>query len=112
MQKSQVKPSNQFMADLLPERLKVYDPPFTQVGADYFGPFFTKMKGSEVKREGCLFTCMTTRATHLEMAQDLTMSSFINALRKFVARVGPIKHVYSDLWFQPSRRCKSPASLH
>ena len=90
------KPSNQFMADLPPARLKVYDPPFSHVGVDYFGPFLTKMKRSEVKRYGCLFTCMTTRAIHLEMAQDLAMSSFINALRRFVAGRGPVKHVYSD----------------
>ena len=90
------KPSNQFMADLPPARLKVYDPPFSHVGVDYFGLFLTKMKRSEVKRYECLFTCMTTRAIHLKMAQDLTMSFFINALRRFVARRGPIKHVYSN----------------
>ena len=38
------KPSNQFMADLPPARLKVYDPPFSHVDVDYFGPFLTKMK--------------------------------------------------------------------
>ena len=84
------KPSNQFMADLPPARLKVYNPPFPQEGVDYFGPFLTKMKQSEVKRYGCLFTCITTRGTHLEMAQDMTMSSFINALRRFVARRGSL----------------------
>ena len=90
------KPLNQFMADLPPARLKVYDTLFCHVGVNYFGPFFTKMNQSEVKRYGCLFTCMTTRAIHLEIAQDLTMSFFINALRRYVARWGPIKHVYSN----------------
>ena len=85
------KPSNQFIADLPPARLKVYDPPFSQVGVDYFGSFLIKMKRSEVKRYECLFTFMTNRAIHLEMAQDLSMSSFINAQRKFVARRGPIR---------------------
>ena len=90
------KPSNQFMADFPPARLKVYDSLFSQVGVDYFGPFLTKIKRSEVKRYGYLFICMTTQAIHLEMAQDLSMSSFINALRRFVARRGLIKHIYSD----------------
>ena len=92
----QSKPSNQFIADLPPARLKVHDPPFFQVGVDYFGPFLAKMKRSEVKRYGCLFTCMTTRAMHLEMAQDLTITFFIYALRRFVTREGPIKHVCLD----------------
>ena len=78
------------MADLPPAGLNVYDPPISHVGVDYFGPFLTKIKRSEVKRYGCLFTCMTTRTIQLEMAQDLTMSSFINALRRLVARRGPL----------------------
>ena len=84
------KPSNHFMADLPPARLKIYDPAFSQVDVDYFGLFLTKMKRSEVKRYGCFSTCMTTRAIHLEMAQNLTMFFFINALRRFVDRRGPL----------------------
>ena len=49
-----------------------------------------------MKRYGCIFTCMTTRAVHLEVAPDMTTSAFINALRRFVARRGPIQHLYSD----------------
>ena len=44
------KPSNQFIADLPPARLKVYVPSFSQAGVDYLGSFLTKMKRSEVKR--------------------------------------------------------------
>ena len=68
------KPPNQFMADLPLARLKVYDTLFCQVGVNYFGPLFTKVNQSEVKRYGCLFTCMTTRAIHLEIAQDLEIA--------------------------------------
>ena len=42
---------------------------------------------------------MTTRAIHLELAQDMSSSSFINVLRRFVARRGSPKHIYSDLSF-------------
>ena len=38
---------------------------------------------------------MTTRAIHLELAFDLTFS-FINVLRRFLARRGPVKCIYSD----------------
>lgn len=90
------KPNNQIMADLPPARLHMYESPFSHTGVDYFGPYLIKQRRSEVKRYGCIFTCMTTRAVHLEVAPDLTSSSFINALRRFVARRGPVVHLYSD----------------
>ena len=41
-------------------------------------------------------TCMTVRAVHLEAAPDLTTSSFMNALRRFIARRGTVKYLHSD----------------
>ena len=43
-----------------------------------------------------LFTCMKTRAIHLELSYDLTSSAFINALKRFLARRGPVKCICSD----------------
>ena len=87
---------NQVTADLPSSRLRLHEPPFSQVGIDYFGPLSVKLKRSEVKRYGCLFTCLTTRAIHLEVAIDLSTSSFINVLCRFVSRRGPVKHIFSD----------------
>ena len=84
------------MADLPSSRLRLHEPPFSQVCIDYFGPLSVKLKRSEVKRYGCLFTCLTTRAIHLEVAIDLSTSFFINVLRRFVSRRGPVKHIFSD----------------
>ena len=39
---------------------------------------------------------MTTRVIHLELAFELSTSSFINCLRRFLSRRGNIKHLYTD----------------
>ena len=39
---------------------------------------------------------MTTRAVHLEVAFDLSADAFLNVLRRFLARRGPVRHIYSD----------------
>jgi len=84
------------MADLPKARLEIHEPPFSSTGIDYFGPIIVKQRRSKVKRYGCIFTCMTSRAIHLELATDLSTSSFINALRRFVARRGPVQRIFSD----------------
>ena len=76
------------MADLPPCRLQANEPPFHNVGVDYFGPFLIKQKRSLVKRYGCLFSCLSMRAVHTQIANSLTADSFINALRRFIARRG------------------------
>ena len=86
----------QIMADLSPEQLEAEEQSFTHTGVDYFGPIMVKHGRSKLKRYGCIMTCMTVRAVHLEVAPDLTTSSFINALRRFIARRGTVKYLYSD----------------
>jgi len=72
------------MAELPSARLQVDKPPFTSVGIDYFGPYFVKQGRSMVKRFGCIFTCMTTRAVHIEIAHSLSSDSILMAFRRFV----------------------------
>ncbi|KAL2077938.1 hypothetical protein ACEWY4_025623 [Coilia grayii] len=86
----------QQMADLPGSRVTPERPPFTCVGVDYFGPFEVKRGRSLVKRYGVLFTCLTIRAVHIEVATSLDTDSFINALRRFVARRGQVQELRSD----------------
>lgn len=86
----------QQMADLPRDRVLPDDPPFTNTGVDYFGPFEVKRGRSMVKRYGVIFTCLTIRAVHLEMAASLDTDSFIHALRRFIARRGQVKILRSD----------------
>ena len=90
------KPRLQQMADLPPERLAMGQPPFTFTGVDCFGPFMVKIGRSEVKRYGCLFTCLTVRAIHVEKLHSLDTDSFLNAYRRFEARRGTPSKVLCD----------------
>jgi hypothetical protein len=87
---------SQKMADLPPDRVECNQPPFTSVGIDCFGPFFVKRGRGQAKRYGCIFTCLSTRSVHIEVIPLLDTDSFINCLRRFIARRGQPSLVRSD----------------
>ena len=87
---------DQFMADLPKERVTPGDPPFTNVGVDFFGTFEIKRGRAAVKQYGVVFTCLNIRAIHIEVAQTLNTDSCINAITRFIARRGPIQVMRSD----------------
>ena len=89
-------PGHQQMADLPKDRVSPDEPPFTRVGVDYFGPFEVKRGRSMLKKYGVLFTCLTVRAVHIEVASSLDTDSFIHALRRFIARRGQVQELRSD----------------
>ena len=85
----------QKMANLPEDRLEPA-PPFTHCGVDYFGPWLIKEGRKELKRYGVLFTCLSSRAIHLEVSATLETDSFINALRRFINRRGPVRTIRCD----------------
>ena len=90
------RPVSQKMADLPSQRITSDKPPFSYVGVDFFGPFYVKSGRSQAKRYGCIFTCMTVRAVHIEVANSLEADSFINALQRFISRRGQPLEMLSD----------------
>lgn len=84
------------MADLPKERVTPDLPPFTNVGVDYFGPIEVKRGRAMVKRYGVIFTCMESRAVHLEVANSLSTDSCINAIRRFTCHRGQVGCLRSD----------------
>ena len=83
------------MSDLPEDRMET-SPPFTFCGMDCFGPFYVKEGRKEIKRYGLLFTCMCSRAVHIEMLDDMTTDAFINSLRCFLAIRGAVQQIRSD----------------
>ena len=43
-----------------------------------------------------MFTCLVSRAIHIEVTDELSIAAFINAFRRFVALRGPVKEIRSD----------------
>ena len=97
-QKRRNKLACQVMGPLPEVRLRFTYRAFDQTGVDYAGPFMTVQgRGKRrLKRWLCLFTCLTTRAVHLEVAWGLDTDSFLNAFRRFTSRRGIPKEVISD----------------
>lgn len=89
-------PAGQRMANLPIDRLVPYEPPFSSVGVDVFGPFLVRQGRSDPKRYGCIFTCLRCRAIHIEVLASLETNSFINALQRFVSRRGQVREIQSD----------------
>ncbi|XP_046865618.1 uncharacterized protein LOC124459883 [Drosophila willistoni] len=89
------------MGFLPEERFFTHKKPFTATGV-YFGPFYTKAeRGTRAskhlrKRYGVIFTCLTTRAINVEIAHSLDTDSCIMAVRRMMARRGPIQIIWSD----------------
>uniref|UniRef100_A0A8D9AEK0 Integrase catalytic domain-containing protein n=1 Tax=Cacopsylla melanoneura TaxID=428564 RepID=A0A8D9AEK0_9HEMI len=70
---------------------------FTYSAVDYFGPLYVKDGKSKSRSIWCLlFTCLTTRAIHLELVDSESSSDLLLAFRRFLARTGGCKSLLSD----------------
>ena len=88
--------AQQIMAPLA--RLQTSLKAFTRTAVDFGGPFIT-IQGRGKRREKlylCLFTCLATRAVHLEIAFGLDTDSFLNAFYRMTSRRGLPEEMFSD----------------
>ncbi|XP_070139042.1 uncharacterized protein [Drosophila bipectinata] len=93
---NRVRPMAPIMGPLPEDRLEAYGWPFKSTGLDYFGPLLVTVARHQEKRWVALFTCLTTRAIHLELAHDLFTDSCVIAIRNFICRRGPVHRLRSD----------------
>ena len=88
----------------LPTDSTVGSIPFEVLGVDVASPIAYKLKakkeGKKPIREGkayiLLFACSLTRAIHLELLPNQTTEEFIKSLKRFIARRGRPRKIYSD----------------
>ena len=92
------KPGSQIMAPLPTVRVTLPLRAFSRVAVDFGGPFMTKQGRGRprLKRYLCLFTCLQSRAVHLEVATSLDVSGFMNAFVRMTNRRGTPLQVVSD----------------
>ena len=83
------------MADLPSDRLQE-EPPFSYCGVDMFGPFHIKEHRNTLKCYGVLFTCLVSRAVHIEMTKSMETDSVRLALKRFIARRGNVRTIRCD----------------
>jgi hypothetical protein len=92
------KPFAQKMAPLPDFKTRLVSA-FDVTGVDFFGPIqltFSKKHPVELKIFGVIFSCMSTRACHLEVVFDATTSEFIYAVKRFMAEKGYCRKFVSD----------------
>uniref|UniRef100_A0A336LWI0 CSON002273 protein n=1 Tax=Culicoides sonorensis TaxID=179676 RepID=A0A336LWI0_CULSO len=90
------RPTPPMMSSLPYARIAAFEPAFKYTGVDYFGPISVTVRRNSEKRWGCLFTCLTTRAIHIEVAHKLDTDAFILCFRNFMNRRGPVSDIYCD----------------
>ena len=84
------------MADRPVERLAYQSPPFTNTGVVYFRPFYVTVRRTTEKKWGFLFTCLTTRAVHVETFPSMDPSSCVMGVEQFVSDWGTPAIIWPD----------------
>ena len=90
------KPVRQLMADLPAARTAASHKVFAICGLDYFGPVNYVEGRSTRKAWGLLFTCMASRAIHVEIVNSLSLKDFVLAFSRFNDVRGGVEVIYSD----------------
>ena len=82
----EAKVETQFMADLPKTHLEPFTPPFYYTACDYFDPYKAKISWNKTANHyGVIFSCLNTRAVHLELAVDYSTVEFMQTLLRFFA---------------------------
>ena len=70
-------------------------------GCNVFWPHNVQDRSTKIKRYGLIFTCLSSRAVHIEMLYDLTPDEFINRLHCFISVRGNVGTLRCDVTTGP-----------
>lgn len=91
------KPLEQLMGQVPSLRVAAGFPAFINTAMDLFGPLKIKLNRKTLKdAQVIIFTCMTTRAIHLELVSDKSTDTFLMAFRRFACTRGHPSVCWSD----------------
>lgn len=93
--KHNTRPASQPMPPLPVDRVNE-SLPFQVTGLDFAGTLYAKYKDEIISQYVVVFTCVVTRGVHLEVTNDMSTSSFLQAFRRFTAQRGIPAIIYSD----------------
>ncbi len=93
---ARAKPIIPKMGELPYYRLVTKKHPFTYTGVDLMGPIEVVVGRHHEKRWVAVFTCMVTRAVHIEVVHALSTDETMMALSRFVDTRGRPSHIYSE----------------
>lgn len=91
-----VQPQPPVAGQLPIDRLTPYVFPFTYTGLDFFGTIIVAVGRRNEKRWIALFTCLTVRAVHMEVAADLSSDACILCICNFCNTRGVPSRIRSD----------------
>lgn len=94
-ERERAKPAMQLMAPL-PEARVERQVPFTHVGVDYAGRLWYRTPRGPIQGRLLLFTCMATRAVHLEITDTEGVPDLVLALHRLIGTRGVPTYLYSD----------------
>ena len=98
----------QKMADL--PRKFFQEPPFTYCSIDMFGPILVKEGDKEMKRDACLFTCLSNKVIYIKSTSSLSTDAFMKALWRSVSRRGIVQVIRTDTNFVGGQ-CRTEQSI-
>ena len=96
------KMASQIMGELPDHRVKPFQSAFSAVCMDLFGPLIIKddciKKGPRTRKKvyGVIYTCLATRAVHLDIAINYDTEAVLHTLRRLLALRGDTRLIISD----------------
>ncbi|XP_022777768.1 uncharacterized protein LOC111319218 [Stylophora pistillata] len=91
------RPLNQLLGQIPNLRVAAGFPALSNTAMDMFGPIQIKLGRTTLKEaQVIIFTCMTSRAIHLELVTDKTSDAFLMAFRRFSCLRGYPSVCWSD----------------